>query len=293
MIRLLLPLLLLGFLAACAPTQRATLLAAQPDGEPTAAPVPGRTATVAPTSVPSATPPPTVTPQPTVTPMPTATSTATPTSTPSPTPIPLCAERFPEEDDLLALVSQDYGLAADYEPDDLVPLADSFPSAVTRGYPTQVRGNMITPLQDLIAAMHDAGLRPFIVSGFRGYWEQNMARQKWAEQFPDWAHNISALPGHSEHQLGTTVDFSTPELPPAIEFHPAFADTSEGQWLAEHAYEYGFTMSYPDGRYEETGFNYEPWHFRYVGLELASELRASGLTISEYLLAAFGAPCLP
>jgi D-alanyl-D-alanine carboxypeptidase len=207
--------------------------------------------------------------------------------------LPLCGERFPAADDLLPLVSHDYGLAAEYAPDDLVPLSETFPSAVTRGYPTQVRERIIPPLQELIAAMHEEGLRPFVVSGYRGYWEQNMARQKWAEQFPEWAHNISALPGHSEHQLGTTVDFSTPELPPSIELHPAFAGTGEGAWLAEHAHEYGFTMSYPDERYEVTGFNYEPWHFRYVGVELATALRESDLTLSEYLLAEHGPPCLP
>lgn len=241
----------------------------------------------------TATPPPSPTPRPAATPWATATAPPTPTSTPSPTPIPACDERFPPDDDLLALVNGEYGLAEAYQPGDLIALGDTFPSAVTRGYPTQVRAVILAPLQALIAAMHNAALRPFVVSGFRSYWDQNAARQKWAEQFPEWAHNISARPGHSEHQLGTTVDFSTPELPPDIEFHPAFADTGEGQWLAEHAHEYGFTMSYPDGRYEETGFNYEPWHFRYVGVELATELKESGLTISEYLLAAQGAPCRP
>jgi len=297
---MLLLVLLLALLAACAPARPAPVELVQITASPTLAPLPTRAPTLAPAAGPTdtSTPPPSPTPLPTATLPPTATASPTPTRTPSPTPIPLCKERFPADDDLLALVSHDYGLAADYRPGDLVPLGDTFPSAVTRGYPTQVRAVIIPPLEALIAAMHAEELRPFVVSGFRSYYDQNAARQKWAEQFPEWAHNISALPGHSEHQLGTTLDFSTPDLPymvgePFIEFHPAFAVSGEGRWLAEHAHEYGFTMSYPDGKYEETGFNYEPWHFRYVGVELATELKESGLTISEYLLAAHGAPCRP
>jgi zinc D-Ala-D-Ala carboxypeptidase len=214
------------------------------------------------------------------------------------TSIPLCKERYPGPDDLWALVNHDYGLSVEFKPDDLVPLADYFPSAVTRGYPTEARAAIIPPLQELIAAMHAEELRPFIVSGFRSYYDQSAARNKWAEQFPEWVHNISARPGHSEHQLGTTVDFSTPDLPymvgeSFIEFHPAFAVSGEGKWLGAHAHKYGFTMSYPDDRYAETGFNYEPWHFRYVGKELAVTLYEDGVTISEYLLDRHGPPCQP
>lgn len=262
-------------------------------------PVPSRTAT--PEEEATATrvaDPSTPTPVPTDAPPPSPTATATAPPTATATPIPLCKERHPVADDLLALVNHEYGLSPDYKPQDLVALGDTFPSAVTRGYPTQVRVAIIAPLRKLIAAMHAAELRPFIVSGFRGYYDQSAARQKWAEQFPEWVHNISARPGHSEHQLGTTVDFSTPDLPAMvgeefIEFHPAFASSREGKWLAEHAYEYGFTMSYPDERFEATGFNYEPWHFRYVGVDLSTWLHENEMTISEYLLAEYGPPCLP
>jgi zinc D-Ala-D-Ala carboxypeptidase len=246
----------------------------------------------------TATPPPSPTPLPTDNPPPLATATTTATPSPEPTEVPLCLERQPAADDLLVLVSHDFGLSPDYKPDDLVALGDTFPSAVTRGYPTEVRAVIIPPLTDLVAAMHAVELRPFIVSGFRGYYDQAAARRKWEEQFPEWAHSISARPGHSEHQLGTTVDFSTPDLPAMvgekfIEFHPAFASSGEGKWLAEHAHEFGFTMSYPDDRFEATGFNYEPWHFRYVGVDLATLLHENSTTLSEYLLAEHGAPCLP
>jgi zinc D-Ala-D-Ala carboxypeptidase len=243
-------------------------------------------------------------PSPPPSPLPADTATATPSSTPTatttmtPTAIPLCKERQPAPEDLLALVNHEFGLSVEFKPEDLVPLADYFRPAVTRGYPTQVRAVIIPPLEELIAAMHAEELRPFIVSGFRSYYDQSAARQKWAEQFPEWVHNISARPGHSEHQLGTTVDFSTPDLPymvgePFIEFHPAFAVSGEGKWLAEHAQEYGFTMSYPDDRYAETGFDYEPWHFRYIGVDLSTLLYENEVTISEYVIDLHGAPCQP
>lgn len=201
------------------------------------------------------------------------------------------------EDDLFTLVTRDFGLSRDYAPPDLVPLSDYFGMDVTLGYPTEVRAVIVEPLKHIVGAMKADGLTPQIVSGYRSYSEQSLAFQKWLSQFPDWGSNLSAPPGHSEHQLGTTVDFGSPELKwmlgeDYVQFHPAFADTSEGQWLALHAPDYGFTMSYPEDVVERTTFLYEPWHFRYVGPELAKMLASDGLTISEYLERANPEPCV-
>lgn len=245
--------------------------------------------------------PPTPTAVPTSSPGPTETATTTPAPTPTPsatpTPVP-CAERLPAREEQLTLVTRDYGLSRDYVPDDLVPLADYFPNSVTLGYPTEVRAVIIEPLQEIVGAMLKADLKPQIISGFRSYSAQALALEKWLERYPDWARNLSAPPGHSEHQLGTTVDFGSPELSEMvgeekIQFHPAFARTSEGVWLSENAHRYGFTMSYPADAVERTHFYYEPWHFRYVGSDLATLLKEQELTISEYLLQRQPQPCLP
>ncbi|MDX1688217.1 MAG: M15 family metallopeptidase [Candidatus Promineifilaceae bacterium] len=284
-------------LSACSrrqePQARAPALAALTATVTPAGPA-TETATPAPTSAAPATPTPVHTAAPTAT----DTPTITPTPTPTATPIGPCTQRQPADDNLLALVSREYGLSRDYKPDDLVPLSDYFPSAVTLGYPTEVRQIIIDPLSQLVDAMHAEELSPLIVSGFRDYAAQALAREKWVEQYPEWAHNLSAPPGHSEHQLGTTVDFSSPDLPEMvgeefIQFHPAFARTDEGTWLAAHAHEFGFTMSYPADRMEETAFWYEPWHFRYVGVDLATRLWEQDLTLSEYLLDVSGPPCIP
>jgi len=289
--------LLLVALSACSPPaepeNRAPALAAVTE---TVAPAGRETGTVTATQTRVA--PATPTPVHTAAPTPTATPTVTPSPSPTATPLSSCAQRRPPDDDLLVLVSREYRLSRDYEPGDLVPLTDHFPPAVTLGYPTEVRQIIIDPLSQLVEAMQAEGLSPLIVSGFRDYAAQALAREKWVEQYPEWAHNLSAPPGHSEHQLGTTVDFSSPDLPEMvgeqfIQFHPAFARTEEGMWLAAHAHEYGFTMSYPADRMEETAFWYEPWHFRYVGAELATSLWQQDLTLSEYLLDTNGPPCIP
>jgi D-alanyl-D-alanine carboxypeptidase len=193
-------------------------------------------------------------------------------------------------------VTRVYGISRDYEPQDLTSLADHFEVAVMLGYPTGVRMAIIEPLQEIVRAMQDEGLAPQIVSGYRSYSAQTLAMQKWLTLYPDWGAHLSAPPGHSEHQLGTTVDFGSPELrymlgEDYVQFHPAFAQTSEGKWLADHAAEYGFTMSYPEDAFERTSFYYEPWHFRYVGSDLALHLAEKNLTLTEYLLDEGRPPC--
>jgi LAS superfamily LD-carboxypeptidase LdcB len=247
---------------------------------PTAVPLPA-TITAVPTQLPSATP----------------TATVTPTASPSPTPIASCTRRVPQ-DDLLTIVTQQYGLSRDYAPRDLVLLNDYFPFAVTKGYPNQLRQVAIEPLVTMISAMQEASLQPQIISGYRSYAQQEVAYRKWLEKEPERATILSARPGYSEHQLGTAVDFGSPELPgivgvPDIEFHTYFYQTSEGVWLAENAHHYGFTLSYPRDASEITGFFYEPWHFRYVGVELAKLLHENNQSLTAYQLANLALPCLP
>ncbi|MFN2138058.1 MAG: D-alanyl-D-alanine carboxypeptidase family protein [Candidatus Promineifilaceae bacterium] len=208
-----------------------------------------------------------------------------------------CDERVPK-DALLTVVTQTYGLSKAFAPQDLVDLADYLPYEVTAGYPTQVRRVIIEPLVRMIEAMQADGLHPQILSGYRSYPAQAIAWDKWNRLYPDRAAIISARPGHSEHQLGTVLDFGSPELAglvgqPDILFHTYFVQTSEGQWLAEHANEYGFTLSYTLEAFETTGFYYEPWHYRYVGEAMAALLRDEGQTLTEYQLATSPEPCLP
>lgn len=202
------------------------------------------------------------------------------------------------EDDLLTIVTLQYGLSRHYQPADLVPLADYFSPEITLGYPSEIRRVVVEPLVQLINDMQAQGLRPFIISGYRSYSAQAIARQKWVEQAPEYVDVLSAPPGHSEHQLGTVIDFGSPELPEIvgiedIEFHTYFYMTSEGIWLAENAHRYGFTLSYPREAQDVTGFFYEPWHYRYVGVEMATQLHEMGISLTEHQLMTQPLPCIP
>ena len=223
-----------------------------------------------------------------------ATHTAMPATA---VPVGACQARIPTAD-LLAIVTLTYGLSREFEPADLVPLADYLPYSVTLGYPSELRRVAAEPLTRMIDDMIAAGLQPQVLSGYRSYPAQAIAWKKWNELYPEHASIISAPPGFSEHQLGTVVDFGSPELPgivgdPDIQFHTYFYKTSEGQWLSEHAHRYGFTLSYTEEAFETSGFYYEPWHYRYVGEEMAAKLREQGITLTEFQLANAAAPCIP
>jgi zinc D-Ala-D-Ala carboxypeptidase len=195
-------------------------------------------------------------------------------------------------------VNATYGLDPNYVPGDLVKLGEYLPGTVT--LPDMLlRQVAAKPLGLMIKAMLADGLAPTVLSSYRSYFEQAVAHQRWVVDDPANADQISAMPGHSEHQLGTVVDFGSPEMPALTgsnidKFSPLFAQTSEGLWLAEHAFEYGFSMSSPPGSEMLTGLAYEPWHYRYVGADLASYLHASGYFLDEYLLKVRPVmPCYP
>ena len=78
------------------------------------------------------------------------------------------------------------------------------------------------------------------------------------------------VPGASEHQIGLAVDIIS-DTYSALDI--GFADTPAGQWLAEHSWEYGFILRYPKGKENITGYDYESWHYRYVGKEAATEIK--------------------
>jgi D-alanyl-D-alanine carboxypeptidase len=201
-------------------------------------------------------------------------------------------------DDLLAIVTLDYGLSRDFVPSNLVPLSSYLPSGVTLGYPTELRQIVIEPLVHMITDMQDADLQPMILSGYRSYAAQAIAWNKWLVQEPDRAQILSAPPGYSEHQLGTTIDIGSPELPDIMEqediqFHTYFYMTSESIWLVENAHKYGFTLSYPREALELTGFYYEPWHHRYVGIEIASHLKEVETFLAHYQFDTQPIPCIP
>lgn len=115
-----------------------------------------------------------------------------------------------------------------------------------------------------------------IVSGFRSYEKQRTTFEYWAsiDGFEE-ADRYSAQPGHSEHQTGLAMDISS--------LQQSYGETDEGKWLAEHCWEYGFLLRYPENSEKITGYIYEPWHVRYLGKSTAKLVHDSGLTLEEFL----------
>lgn len=145
----------------------------------------------------------------------------------------------------------------------------------------QVSEQILPDLKAMFAAAEADGVELVFGSGYRSeelqrqFYESYVAREGQAA-----ADRFSARPGTSEHQTGLTVDITSPSGECHLE--TCFEDTEQGQWAREHAHEYGFIIRYLEGKEDITGYQYEPWHLRYVGKELAAELHKTGQTMEEY-----------
>ncbi|MBE6723731.1 MAG: hypothetical protein E7576_00835 [Ruminococcaceae bacterium] len=131
-------------------------------------------------------------------------------------------------------------------------------------------------LDAMCAGAASDGIVLYPISTYRSYDYQEGLYNRYVERDGKAeADRYSARPGHSEHQTGLAIDLNSLEY--------AFADTPEGRWIAAHCHEYGFILRYPEGKEDVTGYRYEPWHVRYLGIATASAVAASGLTLEEYL----------
>lgn len=201
-----------------------------------------------------------------------ATPAAQPTATAEPLP------QAPEDDPYLLPLGKDLALPESYVPPDLVPLPER--RLAVGGQ--MLRREAADALEQWLAAADEAGFDIKVLSAYRSYEEQVATFQYWTEKLGEAeAERSSARPGHSEHQLGTTVDLTTAAV--GWDLVEQFADTPEGRWLAETAADYGFVMSYPKDAEAITGYEYEPWHFRFVGRRHALAVQREGLTLIEHL----------
>ncbi len=179
-------------------------------------------------------------------------------------------------DYLLALVTKETTLKAGYQPADL----KAVPSYMNPSYQMYLRAEALEQLEKLWNAAKEDGVTLSIRSAYRSYETQKQLFKDYASRHgEEEASRFSARPGQSEHQLGTAVDFGGTEA----DFTARFGETEQGRWLADNAYKYGFAMSYPQGKEHITGYIYEPWHYRYIGVNHARQWKESGLTLKEYL----------
>ena len=171
-------------------------------------------------------------------------------------------------DQLLILANKYTYLDANYKPDDLVTVEGDF----------IVRKEVKDAYQKMSQQASQEGLSFHMNSAYRSYQSQQQVYREYQQKFGQaYADKYASRPGYSEHQTGLAIDITTRR----VRFN-SFDETEEYQWLQNHAHEYGFILRFPKGLEQITGYNYEPWHYRYVGVEAATKIKQENITLEEY-----------
>ena len=179
-------------------------------------------------------------------------------------------------EDYTILVNKTNVLRSDYTPKNLVKLNIEFLSD-TSNESRCMEKKAADSLEDLVATAKKENIILIGSSAYRSYKSQlRILKEETDKKGVDYADKYVAKPGQSEHQSGLAVDVTNRVR--------CFDKTSkEAQWLANNAYKFGFILRYPDGKEDITGYNYEPWHIRYVGKDTAKEIYMKNITLEEYL----------
>ncbi|WP_082234738.1 M15 family metallopeptidase [Halobacillus massiliensis] len=178
------------------------------------------------------------------------------------------------------VVNKQRKLPEDYEPEELIIPDVPFPfdGDQPKKYMQPEAANA---LEELFKGAEVEGLELYAASGYRSYDRQEAIYESNVNQRgQEEADKFSARPGTSEHQTGLAMDVTSPEM--AFKLEQDFIETEEGKWLEEHAHEYGFIIRYLKGTRNITGYEYEPWHLRYVGKDISTEIHESGSTLEEF-----------
>lgn len=180
------------------------------------------------------------------------------------------------------MVNKFWSLPEGYRPGDLIKPSVPFSFGVENSDRSKLRAEAAESLEVMFQVAKGEGIELYARSGFRSYETQEAIFKNEVATFGyEQAVLYVALPGTSEHQTGLAMDITAKSV--GLELVEKFEGTAEGKWLAENAHHYGFILRYPKGKTNITGYAFEPWHFRYVGVEIAGEIYAKGLTLEEYL----------
>lgn len=165
----------------------------------------------------------------------------------------------------------------DWAPQDLVPF-----------YGQQLRAEAAAAAQSMMDAAARDGVTLTVSSAYRSFAAQKQTYQHWVQvNGQKTADTLSARPGYSEHQTGLAIDFGSPE---GCLLQECYQDTRAGQWLAKNAPDFGFILRFPKNQQHVTGYIFEPWHYRYLGVGLTQEYRASGAKTLEEFFGTGAAP---
>lgn len=178
------------------------------------------------------------------------------------------------------LIKKGFYVDSSYEPDDLVEVNVKTASDCTN---KQMRKEAASALEQMVQDAKEKDLSILIKSAYRSYQDQQSVYDYYFSIYdPVTAASLVAIPGSSEHQLGLGVDLTSQSVDDGQVL--TFGDTKEYQWVIKNAHTYGFVLRYPENKTDITGTANEPWHFRYVGKEVAQVMYEKGWTLEEYIL---------
>lgn len=191
------------------------------------------------------------------------------------------------DEELLQKYSKVYFLNEHYVPSSLTLIDQEYLYDTNR--PAQIHDDVWPFLEDLLEDAERDGIDLQILSAYRSFGTQSGLKSSYKVTYGEGANTFSADQGYSEHQLGTTVDFTVPDLNGGLS---GFQNTEAYKWLVDNAHRHGFTLSYPEGNQY---YVFEPWHWRFVGEELARDLHRDGKhfydlsqrELDEYLISIF------
>ncbi|MES2436856.1 MAG: M15 family metallopeptidase [Patescibacteria group bacterium] len=169
---------------------------------------------------------------------------------------------------LLAKYSKVFFLNENYEPADIAPIDTKYLTDQKRTYQVGILYQVLPFLQKMLTDAEQADVTIKVASAYRSFDEQKSLKSSYTVRYGSGANAFSADQGYSEHQLGTTLDFTSPKVNGGLV--TSFDKTDAFTWMKENAHKYGFTLSYPPNN---KFYVYEPWHWRFVGIELATKLK--------------------
>jgi D-alanyl-D-alanine carboxypeptidase len=185
-----------------------------------------------------------------------------------------------EPDNIAVLVNKHNQLPESFDPNDLIfPKIPYLKRATTEK--RKLRKEAGLQLEKMVTAAKKDNTYLVGVSGYRSYDTQKVLFNYYVGRDGyEKARTYSALPGTSEHETGLSIDMTGKDGTCAAS--DCFGSKPEAKWIADHAHEYGFIIRYPKGKEKITGYKYEPWHIRYVGVAIAKEIKQKGITLEEY-----------
>lgn len=186
--------------------------------------------------------------------------------------------RTADDGNLMVLVNKQYAVSRDYYPTDMVDIDGS----LSTNQNLKVKREAYDAYLSMLADAKKEGLNFAICSAYRSYaLQESLYNNSLAANGKEYTEKMFAYPGQSEHHTGYAIDVTSASMNWGLSQN--YTDYPDGAWITKHCSEYGFIIRYPKGKEDITGYMYEPWHIRYVGVDAAKEITEQGITLEEYL----------